>query len=360
MVDTTSNVEIPEDKLYHADLQMYDDLTGGGLVLDFVDPRSTDTIVMIYLSNKDMLSIIKKAGEMANEKLIEMERKKKEKEDALSEQGIKSISGVIKKAQYSFTNWVEKSQNGNKKPLIEDLDSDFFKLLDEYTISRSRAHILKYYDTHKIGKFPQRFKPISIYSKIDTENQLMSYKELNEKILEIKLSIYYPSNYIYKKSEEEFSERYDIKIGEGKTVLTQKDREKSLIKMLKSNYLKRLESSINSFTLTAMRLKEKMEKIIEKIEKYISKKEEYKDMFIELEEPQADEIGDDDELIDIIIEGKIKYNLIEMKASEWLKDIKADLKNLDDILKQALTIDCKRDAKLEQLKKCIEEKLKNP
>ena len=284
----------------------------------------------------------------------------KEKEDALSEQGIKSISGVIKKAQYSFTNWVEKSQNGNKKPLIEDLDSDFFKLLDEYTISRSRTHILKYYDTNKIGKFPQRFKPISIYSKIDTENQLMSYKELNEKILEIKLSIYYPSNYIYKKSEEEFSERYDIKIGEGRTVLTQKDREKSLIKMLKSNYLKRLESSINSFTLTAMRLKEKMEKVIEKIENYISKKEEYKNMFIELEEPQTDEIGDDDELIDIIIEGKIKYNLIEMKASEWLKDIKADLKNLDDILKQASTIDCKRDAKLEQLKKCIEEKIEKP
>jgi ERCC4-related helicase len=43
-----------------------------------------------------------------------------------------------------------------------------------------------------------------------------------------------------------------------------------------------------------------------------------------------------------------------------LKDIKADLKNLDDILKQASTIDCKRDAKLEQLKKCIEEKIEKP
>lgn len=84
MKQMTSNVEIPEDKLYHADMQMYSDLTGGGMVLDFVDPRSADTIVMIYLSNKDMLSIIKKAGEMANEKLIEMERKKKEKEDALA------------------------------------------------------------------------------------------------------------------------------------------------------------------------------------------------------------------------------------------------------------------------------------
>ena len=44
--------------------------------------------------------------------------------------------------------------------------------------------------------------------------------------------------------------------------------------MMKINYLKRMESSINSFTLSLNRLIEKHENVIDKIENYIDNKDE--------------------------------------------------------------------------------------
>ena len=120
MVDTTSNIEIPEDKLYRADMLMYNDLTGGGLVLDFVEPKTADTIVMVYLSNQDLLSILKKAGEMANEKLIEMERKKKEKEDALANNIMLVGHEGCGQNAVVFDNEKEMNEDGN----VSDEESD--------------------------------------------------------------------------------------------------------------------------------------------------------------------------------------------------------------------------------------------
>ena len=54
--------------------------------------------------------------------------------------------------------------------MLSSLDFDFFELLDSVTIARSRKHIEKYYNSEKIGKFPERLKPISIRANLTDLN----------------------------------------------------------------------------------------------------------------------------------------------------------------------------------------------
>ena len=41
------------------------------------------------------------------------------------------------------------------------LDFEFFEVLDQVTVARSRKHIQRHYDMAALGPFPTRNKPIS-------------------------------------------------------------------------------------------------------------------------------------------------------------------------------------------------------
>ena len=74
----------------------------------------------------------------------------------------KGIDEIFKKAQKAFNEWVNlKPENRTTQVLLRMLDFDFFEVLDSVTIARSRKHIERYYSAEKIGKFPERLKPIS-------------------------------------------------------------------------------------------------------------------------------------------------------------------------------------------------------
>ncbi len=77
-------------------------------------------------------------------------------------------------AQRTFNEWAKAPGERKTAVLLERLSSAFFKLLDELTIARSRKHILKYYKDSlaRVGKFPDRLKPISIFSEIDAEESI--------------------------------------------------------------------------------------------------------------------------------------------------------------------------------------------
>ena len=79
---------------------------------------------------------------------------------AYRDYGITSIHTTLRKAQTKFNEWLKLSQ-AQRKPetLLEDMNFDYFKLLDLLTIARSRKHIEKYYDTSEMGRFPKRLKP---------------------------------------------------------------------------------------------------------------------------------------------------------------------------------------------------------
>ena len=146
--------------------------------------------------------------------------------------------------------------------LLDELSFDFFELLDAVTIARSRSHIMKYYDTKDIGKFPTRLTPISRRPKLTDLNESITFSEIADQLNNLNLSIYTPSLYIYDSAKEQ----YEINMeGSGLSI---DGREKGLRKLMATNMLKRLESSVNSFRLTLKRIQEFIDETLETIADY--------------------------------------------------------------------------------------------
>ncbi|MCG2710849.1 MAG: phospholipase D-like domain-containing protein [Candidatus Omnitrophica bacterium] len=282
------------------------------------------------------------------------------KEDALFDCcKIKNIGATLKNAQTHFTNWADPKKNPkrNMKQLLERLDSAFFKLLDELTIARSRKHINSFYNIAAIGKFPNRNKPQSIYPEIDLENRFPSYDNLNKQILKYKLSVFNPSAYIKPEMEQKYKARAHSHV----LAFTQKDRENFLIGMMKMNFLKRLESSINSFGISMGRTIRKIENLENKINNFLKSKVKSQEESLEGIEPNEDEIEENaDDLEQWQVGKKFKYDLADIKLKNWLKDLQKDKEALITLYNNAVAVTPERDAKLAELKALIMAKIKNP
>jgi superfamily II DNA or RNA helicase len=298
---------------------------------------------------------------------------------------IKDIAQTLKLAQTQFTNWADPKKNPsrNLKELLEKLGTDFTKLLDTLTIARSRKHIVKFYDEKKIGKFPVRLKPHSIYPNIDIEDKFFTYDTLNKKILDYKLSLFNPSKYV----KEELKSKYGIKTKEEKALakkerrkkkkqklepvlseqksnepnFDQSDREYFLIQMMKVNFLKRLESSVESFEISMKRTLDKIEKLEKEIKEFLQKKNdkdaEYEASAFETDEDEKEELPD--ELDAWEIGKKLKFKLLDLNLDDWLTDLRNDREALYDIYLRAKDVEVPRDAKLKELKHLIAEKQKS-
>ncbi|GMO70031.1 MAG: DEAD/DEAH box helicase [Treponemataceae bacterium] len=283
------------------------------------------------------------------------------KDGALSKScDIKSIAQTLKAAQNNFTRWSGRKENEKKtKDLLEGLDSAFFKLLDELTIARSRKHITAFYDMDAIGHFPRREKPIAIYPEIDTDNRFPSYDAINKRILEYKLSIFNPSEYLL---DDEKKSKYE-KAADGKPLFTQGDREHYLIGMMKVNFLKRLESSIESFEISLDRTIRKIENLQEKIHSFIAIQGNQKsDANVSIDDfaPDETEIEEGAETDDWIVGKKLQYNLADLDLERWLKDLQSDKDALVSLHDSAHAVTAERDAKLAELKRIIADKVKKP
>ncbi len=274
------------------------------------------------------------------------------RDNAFEELGIKSIEQTLKKSQSKFNNWLKLSESQRtSKRLLESLNFDYFKLLDLVTIARSRKHIEKYYDTADIGKFPQRNKPITLKPDIDTLNDFPPLLEINKTIRRLTLSAYSPLKYVYTHLQQEYSEKYDIELGNGR-VFKQTDRENSLIHLMRVNLLKRMESSINSFSLTLIKLIETNQKIIDLIDNHSDSAYE--------EQSIIDVDIDSDEYASQLIGNKVKVLISDVDKIRWKQDLSADLDKLEQLLEASLQIDAHRDNKLQILKKNIAQKVTNP
>ncbi|MCX6639690.1 MAG: helicase-related protein [bacterium] len=268
--------------------------------------------------------------------------------------GISNLKECIKKAQTHFTTWAkQKPEERTITVLLERLGSDFFKLLDGLTIARSRRHITTYYKNslEELGGFPQRTKPISIYPTIlDSKNLFMNYDQLNDQISKYKLSLFNPSKFV----KDEFKGEYEKKVGN----FTQSQREHYLIDMMKVNFLKRLESSVYSFTLTLKRTLDKIEDLKSRINRFKEFQDENPE--IDLASITPEEL-DDEEMRDALEVGKkLTFKMAHLKLDEWLEKLDQDHKQLRAIYLQAADVGPARDAKLDELKSRIRRKITHP
>lgn len=275
-----------------------------------------------------------------------------DKDNALEEIGISSINHTLKNAQAIFNQWSKLDDNTRTgEKFVDMMDLDYFKLLDTLTIARSRKHIEKYYDLAEIGEFPNRLDPINESSDIDIKKEFPTLNEINNEIERLNLSVFSPFLYILPQKREDYAKKYDIAIGEGKSVFKQTDREKSLIQLMRINLLKRMESSIHSFKLTIEKLLFKINKTLEKIDN-ISEYNE--DIDISLIDPEEDEYDE------LMFGKKTKVLLQDMDLIKWKQELKLDKEKLEFLFAQAKEVDCLRDEKLADLKKVISNKIENP
>ena len=257
------------------------------------------------------------------------------KEDALFECcKIKDIALTLKNAQTHFTNWADPKKNPgrNMKQLLERLDSAFFKLLDELTIARSRKHIKNFYKIDTAVKFPERNKPHSVYPEIDLNNRFPSYDRLNKQILEYKLSVFNPSKYVKPDKQKKYEDLAVTKV----LAFKQTDRENFLIGMMKVNFLKRLESSIESFEISMDRTIRKIETLENKINEFLKSKTKSQEESLESIEPDEEELEENaDDLEQWEVGKKLKFDLADLELEDWLKDLKKDKEALVELYNNA-------------------------
>lgn len=275
-------------------------------------------------------------------------------DNALLQYGISSIEQTLRKAQAKFNTWLKdtRGRTESRDRLINLLDGSYFKLLELLTIARSRKHIEKYYDVNDIGKFPERLVPINKYADFDKNGVFQSMDKVNDELNALNLGFYSPLSYVRADKLHAYEEKYDITTSKGST-FKQIEREFSLIHLMRVNLLKRIESSVHAFRLTLKLLLDQIDEMITKIDNV--KQNDYFDE--ELDINQID--PDDDVLEELLAGGKIKVLLQDMDLIRYKEDLLDDKKRLSNLLAQASVIDVSRDAKLQDLKEIISNKVKS-
>ena len=262
----------------------------------------------------------------------------------------KSIDEIFRNAQRVFNAWSKlPAEERTTSALLRMLDFDFFEVLDSVTIARSRKHIEKYYDTADIGSFPERLKPISKRPCLTDLNDAINYNQIYELLMQLNLRIYTPTDYI-------FPSKLDKYVDTSKNI-NQQGREQGIRRLMSINLLKRLESSVYAFDLTAKR-------ILDFISATIKAIDNYKDGasmldLVDIENP--DDFDEDDQNTDFFSVGKkVKIDLADMDHVSWRKELAADKENLELLCLMISDITPQHDTKLQTLFDLLRAKQQRP
>jgi hypothetical protein len=271
---------------------------------------------------------------------------------ALNEHGIPSIEATVRQAQLQFNRWMT-LEDRERRPahLLEMLGFDYFRLLDLLTIARSRKHIEKYYGTKETGRFPERLKPINIKREVDLTGEFRSIREINNEIRRLTLAAYAPLRYVLPHKQAAYDAKYSTKIRGGESFFRQVDREESLVHLLRVNVLKRMESSVTSFSLTVQRQLADVEATLARIEAQAEALEEIDIADVDAEDPAFESL---------LVGRKVKVLLQDVDRIKWRQNLIEDRNRLATLLSAARQVNSARDAKLKALREVIEQKCRAP
>ena len=269
--------------------------------------------------------------------------------------GVGDIESLMREAQRRFNEWeADRSQTGHrdKEKLLENLGPGFFRLLGAVSISRSRHQIELVYgqEMERIGGFPEREEPDNRYPPTDLRGEL-SYDRLVDRINEFQLAVYRPSDYLIDESRMRELEREKEEQN-----FNQQDRERFLMGMIRTNFLKRLESSAYALTLTLGRT-------INKIEELLGKMDRYQRGTASEDLAEADFLPDEEDVTEdegFVNQGKRPYRLRELDLNRWRRNLEGDIEILAAARDDVAAITPERDGKLAEIKQVIGDKWNNP
>lgn len=265
-------------------------------------------------------------------------------DSAFEEQGITSVENLLRRTSASINAW-EKIPHHQKDQLLDSLPSDFYKLLELMTISRSRKHITSYYGNKGVGKFPDKNKPQSLNSDIDSRGELLHFKETNKLLEALILSVYTPTKYIKQEYKNLYIDKYSLK-GKHGGDMNFDTQANGMIILHRFNLFKRLESSVYSFEETLRRLLEKIERTEQLLLRGSGNVSE------------EDTDFDDNDSENIYIEGKYEIDVKHLRIDDYLEDLASDKYIITEIHKNAKRIlDEQRDQKLKDLMDILKRKV---
>lgn len=273
--------------------------------------------------------------------------------------GIQNLEDFFKQIQKKFNDWSETPPEERDK-LEKVLGGDYFKLLDEISLARSRKIIDKYPGMKDLNLgFPKETRQKKKNPPTDRDGKV-TYKKLYDDIEKFSLALYHPAEYL----AQDTKTYKDLEEGNFK----QTDRERSLIGMMRMNMLKRLESSAHSFVETLKRTIKKSEDELKKIEKFNNNSDKNNSIASVAEHLNdlIDEEGSEEvaERIEDYTVGKSRINPInykDMNLKRWRQDIQQDIEELKKIRDRVKVIidEPGRDEKLGILKNDINAQLGN-
>lgn len=271
------------------------------------------------------------------------------------------IDTVFRNAQKAYGAWAKLDpEERTTKNLMDRLDFDFFKVLDQVTVARSRRHIKRYYDMNAIGNFPERLKPQTIRPKLSTQPDSVTYDRIYDELEKLKLALYVPSEFLHESARAKYFDKDEI---EG---LTTSGRETGVRKLMATNLLKRFESSVHSFRVTLKRVYGYMDDTVKVIDKYEQYRNEHKSlgMFDRIDADKFDEgfdlDQDDAEEIEFTTQGRTRFALSDMDWKSWRSYIQSDMRVIRELLAMIRDIDPEHDAKLQRLYRTIRDKQEHP
>lgn len=264
-----------------------------------------------------------------------------DKDYAFTEEGISSIDNLLRKTSACINAW-EKQPAHKKEELLDSLPSDFYKLLELMTISRSRKHITNYYGNKGVGQFPNKNIPKTLNSDIDTMGELLQFKKTNELLEALILSVYTPTKYIREDCKKIYLQKYSL-TGKHGGRMEFDTQSRGMIILHRFNLFKRLESSVYSFEETLRRLLERIERTEQLLLKGSGQLDEEKG---ELEDEE------------LYLEGKYEIDVKHLRVDDYLEDLASDKYIIQEIHKNAKRIlDERRDQKLQDLRGILVKKV---
>ena len=262
--------------------------------------------------------------------------------DGFASLGVPDLPGLVGTARRRFADW---TQAGGRDPnaLLAALPPALFGLLDGVTIARSRRHIERHYagSLDQVGPFPTRAAPVSLYAPIDLQGEFPAFEDVDAEIGGLALAIYNPLRFVL----PEYRARYD----RGGN-FDQANREKYLVAMMKTGFLKRLESSVSSFGRT-------MDRMVARIDARLADLRDYGRTSVETP-PQDDEL--DEETEDALVGGALRYNLAHVDQEAWADALTRDRERVARLAEAARRVTPERDAKLSQLRDILRDKAITP
>ncbi|WP_104136691.1 helicase-related protein [Cryobacterium sp. Y62] len=268
-----------------------------------------------------------------------------------------SIEEVFRQAQRVFNEWAKLPVEDRTADLIlARLDFDFFELLDAVTIARSRKHIQAFYDTTEIGAFPHRLPPESVRAPLTDLPDVPTFNEIFEQLSSLTLAIYAPLSYVFPSRREKYERLYDPQGNSAVANLGHINRERGLQRLMTTNLLKRLESSVEAFRLTLGRLATAHDGTLDTLEGHAASVANLSDEFGDIE-------ADDDDFevpTGAVVGSKVRIELADMDVESWQRDLNHDQAIIADLLGEMNVITPEHDLKLLELKRRIVAKVSSP